>query len=144
MLNQYEIYYLVATESDVIQLRTNYRKNEVYMYPIRVEKEKIQALFRSMLIRADKLSKEPEFYNTIWNNCAVSLLQHANSLRQDKLKAGIYSLLPAHSDEIVYSAGLIDTRLSLPEARAYYRIDEMARASTGSVDFSTLIRKPIQ
>lgn len=56
------------------------------MYPINTPKEKIQGLFRSMIIRADKLTKEPEFYNTLWNNCTTSILQHANALREDKLK----------------------------------------------------------
>ena len=143
VLNQYEIYYLIATESDVIKLRTNYRNNEVYAYPIRTEKEKIQSVFHSLLIRADKLAREPEFYNTIWNNCATSLLAHTNAFRQEKLQMGIKTLLPAHSDEIVYQAGLIDTNLPFPEARQYYRIDELARQNPDA-DFSSLIRKSIQ
>lgn len=57
------------------------------MYPIKTEKEKIQSIFRSMLVRTDKLIKEPEFYNTIWNNCATSVLSHANAFRIDKLDA---------------------------------------------------------
>jgi hypothetical protein len=85
ILNQYELIYVIASEEDVIKLRTNYRKNDVYVYPINTPKEKIQGLFRSMLIRADKLTKEPEFYNTLWNNCTTSLLTHANALRENKL-----------------------------------------------------------
>lgn len=97
------------------------------MYPIDTPKEKIQGLFRSMMIRTDKLTHEPEFYNTLWNNCTTSILTHANALRKEKIDGGKHTLLPAHSDEIVYRAGLIDTELSLPEARAYYQIDEVAR-----------------
>lgn len=144
ILNQYELTYVVATENDIIKLRTNYRKNKVYMYPIAVEKEKIQLLFRSMLIRADKLSREPEFYNTIWNNCTTSILDHANSLRNDKLQWWKYTVLPSHSDELVYGAGLINTKLSANEARTYYRIDELARSASGEETYSELIRKPIK
>lgn len=144
LMNQYEIQYVIATESDIIKLRTNYRENTVYMYPIAVPKEKIAGIFRSMLIRADKLTHEPEFYNTFWNNCTTSVLDHANAFRMDKLEAGKYVVLPSHSDEIIYHAGLIDTKLSPLEARHYYRIDELARSATGNVDFSAIIRKPIQ
>lgn len=144
VLNQYELAYVIATEDDIIKLRTNYRKNHVYMYPIKTEKEKIQLLFRSMLIRADKLSREPEFYNTFWNNCTTSILSHVNALRIEKLDGWIYTLLPSHSDEVIYNAGLIDTQLSLSGAREYYRIDEWARMVSGETSFSTLIRKPIQ
>lgn len=87
LLNQFEIMYTIADENDALKLRTNYRKNEVYMYPIHIEKSDLQALFRSMLIRADKLSREPEFYNTLWDNCATALLSHANALRMNKIKA---------------------------------------------------------
>ena len=114
------------------------------MYPIDTPKEKIQALFRSMMIRTDKLTREPEFYNTIWNNCTTSILTHANALRQEKIDGGKYTLLPAHSDQIVYEAGLIDTTLSLSNARSYYRVDELARSGTGGADFSKIIRKTIR
>lgn len=144
ILNQFEIQYVIASEFDVIKLRTNYRKNQVYMYPIDTSKEKIQTLFRSMMIRADKFTREPEFYNTLWNNCTTTILQHANALRKDKIPGGIYTLLPAHSDEIVYQAWLMDTDLSLTEARTYYRIDELALSVSGEVDFSETIRKPIR
>ncbi len=145
ILNQYELEYVIAQEEDVIKLRTNYRKNEVYMYPIKTEKDKLQTLFRSMLIRTDKLAKEPEFYNTLWNNCATSILMHANALRQDKLFWGFFTLLPSHSDQILYDAGLIDTKLpTLEAARAYYRIDERARTASGEVDFSALIHTSVR
>jgi hypothetical protein len=144
ILNQYELLYVIATEEDVIKLRTNHRKNEVYMYPINTPKENIELLLRSMLMKTDKLTREPEFYNTLWNNCTTSILAHVNALRTEKLDGGKYVILPSHSDEIVYAAGLIDTKLSLPEARAYYRIDELARSLPVDADFSESIRKEIR
>ena len=104
ILNQYELLYVIATEEDVIKLRTNYRKNEVYMYPINTSKENVELLLRSMLVRAQKLTTEPEFYNTLWNNCTTSILAHANALRKEKLDGGKYVILPSHSDELVYQA----------------------------------------
>jgi len=144
ILNQYELIYVIASEEDVIKLRTNYRKNDVYVYPINTPKEKIQGLFRSMLIRADKLTKEPEFYNTLWNNCTTSLLTHANALRENKLVWGKHTILPAHSDELIYWAWLINTQLPLIEARAYYKIDDIAQSLTEDQNFSTAIRREIQ
>lgn len=104
ILNQFEMMYVIGSENDLIKLRTHYRKNEVYMYPINTPKEKISALFRTMLIRADKLSREPEFYNTLWNNCTTSILLHANAFREEKIPWTIKTLLPSHSDSIVYNA----------------------------------------
>ena len=143
-LNQYELAYVVATEDDIIKLRTNYRKNQVIMYPIKVEKENMKLLFRSMLVRADKLAREPEFYNTLWNNCTTSILAHLNTLRKDKLDGWKYTLLSSHSDQAIYTAGFINTQLSLSGARDYYRIDELARSGTGDSIFSEIIHRPIK
>lgn len=143
-LNQYELYYVIATEDDIIKLRTNYRKNEVYMYPINTDTAKVQAIFRSMLIRTKKLLIEPEFYNTLWNNCATNVLTHANAFRTNKLAAGINVLLPAHSDEFIYNEWLINTNLSFPDAKDYYRIDQDAMSVSGEMIFSEKIHKPIK
>lgn len=144
ILNQYEIQYVIATEEDVIKLRTNYRKNQVIMYPINTPKEKIEWVFRSMLIRTDKLSREPEFYNTLWNNCTTTILAHTNAFRQDKIWWNLYTVLPSHSDETVYKAWLINTKLPLEEARVYYNISSIANTIHDSGNFSQIIRKPIQ
>ena len=143
VLNQFELQYVIATEEDVIKLRTHHRNNEVYMYPIVLDNERLQLLFRSMLIRADKLSREPEFYHTFWNNCTTTILQHANAFRQEKIRPWKYALLPAHSDRLVYDLWLIDTRLSQVDAREYYRIDERARQDT-ELSFSEAIRPEIR
>lgn len=141
ILNQYEIQYVIATEEDAIKLRTNYRKNPVIMYPINTPQEKMQHVFRSMLVRANKLTHEPEFYNTIWNNCTTSILAHANAFREDKIGWSKYLILPEHSDEIIYKEGLIDTHLSLEDARKFFNISEKARNIAEWEDFSEVIRR---
>lgn len=113
------------------------------MYPVILDNERLQLLFRSMLIRADKLSREPEWYHTFWNNCTTTILQHANAFRQEKIRAGIFAFLPAHSDRLVYELGLIDTRLSQTDAREYYRIDVRARENM-DLPFSEVIRPEVR
>jgi predicted AAA+ superfamily ATPase len=96
------------------------------MYPIKTHKKKMQKLFVSMLRRAEELRNQPEFYNTITQNCTTSILDHANELREDKIPWSIEALLPSHSDKVIYDLGLIDTELSLEEARNYYQINELS------------------
>jgi hypothetical protein len=66
-LRQYELVYVIADERDVIKLRSNYRKDKVFLYPVNTTKENMRKLFLSMLARANKLATEPEFYNTTTN-----------------------------------------------------------------------------
>jgi hypothetical protein len=114
------------------------------MYPIKTSAEKIQKLFISMLERADSLSKNPEFYNTITQNCTTSILNHVNELREEKIPWTKEALLPSHSDKVIYELGLIDTELSLTEARKYYQINELSEKFSDSEDYSQNIRKEIK
>ena len=65
---QYELYYVVADERDVIRLRTNYRRDppeEVHMYRIHVSIEDARILFRTYLEKINALKDHPEFYNSL-------------------------------------------------------------------------------
>jgi len=141
ILNSFEIVYMIGTERDLIKLRTNYRKDQVFLYPIRATKSQMRDMFTSVMHRADKLGKEPEFYNTIWNNCITNIRSHANSLREEKIPVSIELLLPSHSDQVLYDLGLIDTELPLDQARSYYQINSLAEEFAESDNFSEAIRK---
>lgn len=148
LLKEYEIVYMIWDEKDLVKLRANYRKDEVIMYPIKTDKENIKNIFVSMLKRADYLTKNPEFYNTITNNCTTSILKHANEIRQNtnkwKIWWSIYALLPSHSDKIIYDLWLINTSLSLEEARSYYKINDLSEKYLDNENYSKFIRKEIK
>jgi len=94
--------YVLGTEKDLVQLRANHRKDEVFLYPIKTDKKNIQKLFVSMLQRAAILTKEAEFYNTLTNNCTTNILDHANELRDEKIPWNFKALMPSRSDEVIY------------------------------------------
>ena len=141
VLNQYEIIYMIWDENDLVKLRANIRKDIVRMFPMKATKQQMQKLFLSALKRADKLSKSPEFYNTIYKTCTTSILQHVNELRDDKISAfDLKVFLPSNSDRIAYEEWLIDTELSLDEARVYYKINDLSVEFWDSKNYSKKIR----
>ncbi len=145
IMNQFEIVYILWNENDLIKLRANIRKDTVRLYPMKATKSQIKGLFSSALHRADKLSKQPEFYNTLWNTCTTSILKHVNSLRTDKISAfDMKILLPSNSDKIAYELWLIDTKLSLEQARKYYTINELSEKNIDIEKYSKEIRKKIK
>jgi hypothetical protein len=145
ILNQFEIVYILWNENDLIKLRADIRKDIVRLYPMKATKTQIKELFSSVLHRADKLSKEPEFYNTFWNTCTTSILRHVNSLRENKISGFDFKiLLPSNSDKIAYDLWLIDTELSLEEAREYYTINELSEKSKDVEMYSEDIRKKVK
>lgn len=144
IMRDYEIVYMIGSETDFVKLRANYRKDDVIMYPIKTTQEKIQKLFISMLERADELSKKAEFYNTITQNCTTSILSHVNELREEKIPWSLEALLPSNSDKVIYELWLINTQLTLPEARKYYQINDLSEQFGDDKNYSDKIRKIIK
>jgi hypothetical protein len=103
---------VIADERDVIGLRANYRKDEVFVYPIRTTQEKIKAVFLDMVNRAEKLRMEPEFYNTVFNNCTTNIARHVNAVSPGRIPFTLALIFPADSDRKAYELGLIDTASS--------------------------------
>ncbi len=142
LFNKYELMYVIADERDVIKLRSNYRKDLVYVYPAKTTKEKARALFLDMINRANDLKENPEFYNTITNTCTTNIVQHIRKITPDRVPLfNLRILLPANSDQLAYELDLIDTDLTLEEARKRYFINDRALEYADSEDFSVRIRE---
>ncbi|HEY0908331.1 MAG TPA: DUF4105 domain-containing protein [Candidatus Paceibacterota bacterium] len=141
LLRQYELSYVIADERDVIKLRSNYRHDQVFLYPIKASKEQVKSLFLDMLARADKLQREPEFYNTLTSTCTTNIVSHVNKLVPDRIPFDMRVLLPGYSDRYAYELGLIDTDLSFEAARATFNINARAEKFADSTDFSERIRE---
>lgn len=142
LFNQYEIMYVVADERDVIKLRTNYRKDLVYMYKTTATKEKTKELFLDMLKRVNKLYSHPEFYNTLTNNCTSNIIKHINTISPKRISPFCYeSVFPEYSDKLAYHLGLLDTSLSFEELRRINLINERAMQYADDIDFSEKIRE---
>jgi len=142
MLKQYELMYVVGDERDLIKLRTNYRKDDVYLYPVRATAEQRRTLFVSMLRRANALRERPEFYNTLTNTCTTNIVRHVNEISPRRVPLSFKVLLPGYSDQLAYDLGLIDTDLPFEQARQRYRVNARALQFADSARFSTLIRLP--
>lgn len=141
MLNQYELVYVVADEKDVVRLRTNYRKDKVYLYPIKTKQEKVRAVFIDMLKRANSLAKKPEMYNTLTSNCTTNIVSHVRKFSADAIPWWDFRyLFPATVDKLVYDAGLIDTDLSIEKVRERFFITPRAQENDQNLDFSRVIR----
>lgn len=141
LFNKYELMYVIADEKDVVKLRSNYRKDLVYVYPVKTTTEKAQELFLDMVERANDLSQHPEFYNSITNTCTTNIVRHVDKITPNRVPLfNLRILLPANSDKLAYDLGLIDTNLSFEKARERYFINDRAMKYANDPDFSAKIR----
>ncbi len=140
LLRQYELTTIVGDEHDLIGLRTNYRHDDVYLYPVRATPDAARTLFVSMLESANALAANPEFYNTLTNTCTTNIVDHVNLIAPHPVPFSYKTVLPAYSDDLAFDLGMIDTDLPREQFRAAFRINDLALKYSDSVDFSEAIR----
>lgn len=143
LVKPYELIYVVGDENDIIKLRTNYREGEeVRLYPVKAEKKDLQAIFMDYMWRVNQLSEKPEFYNLFTKTCTTDIVKVVNRATDHKIPLSYKYFLPAYSDEFALERGLLDTDLSIEEARRFYSINERAKKYGNDPDFSLKIRQP--
>jgi hypothetical protein len=139
---QYELYYVVADERDVIRVRTNYRKDppeDVYVYPLRGPRENIRRLFLEYVRKMNALREHPEFYNTLTTNCTTAILMNTR-VNPGSLPFSWKVLLSGYTPAYVYEAGRMDQSLSFEELKRRSLINAAAQAADQAPDFSRRIR----
>ncbi len=108
--NQYELIYILADESDILLLRTNYRKEEVYLYPLHPKHPNtIKKVFIEVLNQVVKLEKQPMFYNTLRHNCFTTLLQDVRNVTGKPPLWDYRVLCNGLSDKMGYEKGWLYT-----------------------------------
>lgn len=139
LLRNYELMFVLADERDVIGVRTHIRKERVYLYRIDATLEKVRRMLDIMLGRVNDIKTQPEFYNTLTDNCTTSILKHAERLSWADIYLDYRVLLPGYSDEVAYELGILSTDVPLSELRVRSRLDP-ARTSINDQSFSWKIR----
>ena len=140
LFREYELAYVVGDERDLVRLRSNVRRDSVFLYRVQATPEQGRTLFRAMLERADRLRTTPEFYHTLTSSCTTNIVDHVNAISPSKVPFSYKVLLPAYADELAYDIGLLDTAQSFATLRAGALINPAALAAHDDPDFSGRIR----
>ncbi len=139
---QYELFYVVADEQDLIRLRTNYRKDppeDVYLYRTRAPADNARRLFLDYIREINSLAEQPDFYNALTTNCTTSILTHTR-VNQGNLPLSWKVLVSGYVPQYLYERAAIDTSLPLQELKRRSHINAAAQAANGVSDFSQRIR----
>jgi len=139
---QYELYYVVADERDVIRLRTNYRHDppeDAYVYRAHGPGENGRRLFLSYMDKINGLKAAPRFYNSLTTNCTTNIWLNAR-VNPDHLPFSWKILLSGYLPEYLYEKGVLDNRLPFAELKKRSHINARAQAAAAA-DFSRRIRE---
>lgn len=140
LLNEYELMYVIGTERDLIGVRTHVWKEAVTLYPVRATPDQLRRMFLGMVVRAEQLRREPEFYDTVFNSCNSNIVSHVDSIAPGTVGFDARTILPGFADTVAHELGLIDSPLPLEKIREAYRIDLQAARLPLDDNFSDAIR----
>lgn len=142
LLHTYPLMYIAADERDAIFVRANIRKSDVYAYPVKINAQQSRLLLVDMLTRMNDLAVHPAWYNTFWANCTSSIASHVNRLWPNRLSGIPWELwVTGYADKLAFKSGLIDTNLSIEDARKEFNVSEKSREIGNVENYSKLIRE---
>ena len=139
---QYELYYVVADERDVIRVRTTYRQpqEDVYIYRTRTPQINIRRSFLDYIQAMNDMCVHPRFYNTLTTNCTTTILTHTR-MNPESPPMSWKLLLSGYVPDYLYELGRIDTAKPFAELEKLCRVNERAHAADKDASFSQRLRQ---
>ena len=144
---QFELYYVVADERDLIGLRTNYRRDppeDVFVYRVKSTPEGRRAFFLEYIRQINALKEKPEFYNSLTTNCTTNIWVNSQ-VNPGRLPMSWKILASGHVPQYLFENGRLEDH-GLPFEQLQRRSHINARAQAAGIvpDFSQRIRKDNQ
>jgi len=139
---QYELYYVVADERDVIALRTNHRGEEVYLYRLNTSPDNARKILLHYFDEINRLVDEPKWYNAATHNCTTAARKHTMTVAKDAPWDWRF-LLNGRLDELGYERGSIRTDLTFAQLRMRSNITERSKTAGLGPDYSDELRRDL-
>lgn len=136
---QFELVLIAATERDIVQLRTNHRREDVSLYPTQMTDQQQRDFFMAYVALAQRLEAQPAFYNTLTANCTTAVYALAKTVNPD-LPLDPRIVLSGRLPEFVDELGLLAGDAPIAERRAKAGITARALAADSDRPYSQVIR----
>ena len=137
---QFELYYVVADERDVIGVRAGPRKEDLHLYRLRGSPAFARALLLDYLAEVNQLDQAPRWYNALTHNCTTQIRHHVDQIAPGN-PFDWRILANGYLDRLGYERGQINTSVPFEEVKRRSDITARARAADDREDFSKLIRE---
>lgn len=118
LLDQFEIIYVLATDRDLVGLRTGHRNERVYIYPTVATPEQAQELFVRLAGNVNDVYAKPTMYNTLFRNCTNEITRQVEEMSTIDFPLTYKSILPGYFDQVLYEVAVVDNTIPYEEMRS--------------------------
>ena len=136
---QYELYYVVSDEHDLVGVRADVRDEDLYLYRLRTPVPRAKGILVAYLETINELDAQPRWYNAFTHNCTTTIFDHAARI-VGHIPFDWRILANGKIDEMLYEQGIINTERPFAEVRAASAVSARARGASGAADFSARLR----
>ena len=124
---QFELYYVVSQETDVVGVRAGPRQERLELYRVFTPNDGARLMLLDYIDELNQLADEPRWYNAFGNNCTTTIWRHARSIGSSfpldwRLLANGYVL------ELARELGTVNSDYDLEELRRRSDVTDKARA----------------
>lgn len=140
LYKMYDLQYVFGSEEDLIALRTNIRKEPVFLYRLKANKELSRRLLMESVEAANDLYETPRFYNVIWANCTTSY--RAQTPENKRWPYDLRMLVNGYLDSYLYEKNaLVTDGLAFEKYNQQAKVNAAADRVTDREEFSAKIRE---
>lgn len=137
---QFELYYVIADERDLVGLRTNHRGEDVYIMRTVSPGARSREILLEYLRAAQRLAERPRWYNALTDNCTNGIVYHVRGIG-DEVPITWELVFSGYADRYAYKAGSFGKTLPYEELKRRSLVNEAAKGRDGDVQFSAIIRR---
>lgn len=136
---QYELCYVMAMESDVLRVRTEYRGENVYIFRTAMPQDAIRKLFMTYIEQANELAANPQWYNALTSSCMSNIVTNVRSA-EGRGRMTWSTVLNGYSAENLHKHGAFDQSMTYEQLKQRGHINKFAADWKPPENFSKLIR----
>ncbi|WP_426238771.1 DUF4105 domain-containing protein [Pararhizobium sp. DWP1-1-3] len=140
---EFEMSVIAADERDIVGVRTNIRKEDVYLYRLNIPKPAMRSLFLSYVDTANGLNETPQYYNTITANCTTIVFAMINHIVSGALPLDYRLIFSGYLPSYIIDVNGFTPGFTLKQLQSGGAISARAQASAIGPDFSRRIREGV-
>jgi hypothetical protein len=140
---EFEMSVIAADERDIVRVRTNVRKEDVYLYRLNIPKPARRSLFLSYVDTANGLNETPQYYNTITANCTTIVFAMINHIVSGALPLDYRLIFSGYLPSYIIDVNGFMPGFTLEQLQSGGAISARAQAADNAPDFSRRIREGV-
>ena len=142
---QFELSLIAADEKDIVYTRSNIRGEQVYFFPVKMDKHMAQSLFLEYLSKADDLAEQPKWYNTLTSNCTTLVFDMVQAVSDKQLPMDYRLIASGYLPNYLKDLHVLphDWDIQTWYQRAHVNPKSASYSSLSSEQYSELLRQDV-